>query len=253
MGDFWKDVKHALHLFFKSPGFTIAAVSALALGIGANTAIFTVVNTVLLKPLTYPDADRIVACKSVFPDGDAPVASITKFMIWREQTSVFKDVAAFDFAGPGFNITGDRPELVHGLHVSESYFRVFGAPVMLGRTFTQQEDLPNGGNVVVLSYGLWQRKFGGNPDVIGKSLPLGGEPYTIVGVLGRDFVTDPEAELWVPFQFDPNSTNQGHFFHAAAMLKPGITLAQANAQMKLAWQQFVRKFPEGQPAGQLRR
>ena len=249
MGDFWKDVKHALHLFFKSPGFTIAAVSALALGIGANTAIFTVVNTVLLKPLTYPDADRIMACKSVFPNGDAPIASITKFMTWREQTSVFKDVAAYDLAGPGFNITGDRPELVHGLHVSESYFRVFGAPVMLGRTFTQQEDLPNGGNVVVLSYGLWQRKFGGNPDVIGKSLPLGGEPYTITGVLGRDFVTDPESDVWVPFQFDPNSTNQGHFFHAAAMLKPGITIAQANAQMKLAWQQFVRKFPKGNQQG----
>jgi predicted permease len=249
MGDFWKDVKHALHLFFKSPGFTIAAVTALALGIGANTAIFTVVNTVLLKPLTYPDADRLVACKSVFPDGDAPVASITKYMIWREQTSVFKDVAAYDFAGPGFNITGDRPELVHGIHVSESYFRVFGAPVILGRTFTPQEDMPNGGQVVVLSYGLWQRKFGGDPGVIGKALPLGGEPYTVVGVLGRDFVSDPEAEVWIPFQFDPNSTNQGHFFRAVGMLKPGITLAQANAQMKLAWQQFVRKFPKANQKG----
>ncbi len=130
MADFWKDVKHALHLFFKSPGFTIAAVSALALGIGANTAIFTVVNTVLLKPLTYPDADRIVACKSVFPNGSAPVASIPKFEIWREQTSIFKDIGAYDFSGPGFNITGDRPELVHGLHVSDGWFRVFGAPVI---------------------------------------------------------------------------------------------------------------------------
>ena len=99
-------------------------------------------------------------------------------------------MAAYDFAGPGFNITGDRPDLVHGLHVSEAYFRVFGAPVMLGRTFTPQEDLPHGGNVVVLSYGLWQRKFGGNPAVIGNALPLGGEPYTIVGVTGRDFVAD---------------------------------------------------------------
>jgi putative ABC transport system permease protein len=249
MGDFWKDVKHALHLFFKSPGFTIAAVSALALGIGANTAIFTVVNTVLLKPLTYPDADRIVACKSVFPNGSAPVASIPKFEVWREQTSIFKDIGAYDFSGPGFNITGDRPELVHGLHVSDGWFRVFGAPVALGRTFTPQEDSPNGGKVVVLSYGLWQRKFGGSPGVIGQSLPLGGEPYTIVGVLGRGFVTDQQAELWVPFQFDPNSTNQGHFFLAAAMLKPGVSLDQANAQMKLAWQQFVRKFPKQNQQG----
>jgi len=249
MGDFWKDVKHALHLFFKSPGFTIAAVSALALGIGANTAIFTVVNSVLLKPLAYPDADRIVACELTGPQGSFPIASIPKFQIWQQQTSVFKDVGAYDFAGPGFNITGDRPELVHGIHVSEAWFRVFGAPVMLGRTFTPQEDAPNGGHVVVLSYGLWQRKFGGRADIIGKSLPLGNEPYTIIGVLGRDFVSDPDAEIWLPFQFEPNSTNQGHFFQAAAMLKPGVTVAQANAQMKLAWQQYLRTFPKANQQG----
>ncbi len=245
MGELWNDVKHALLLFIKSPGFTIAAISALALGIGANTAIFTVVNAVLLKPLTYPDADRIVELLLTSPEGKDAIASIPKFQNWQRQTSVFKDVAAYDFAGPGFNITDDRPEQVHGIHVSESYFRVFGAPVLLGRTFTPQEDLPNGGKVVVLSYGLWQRKFGGNPKVIGSSLSLGREPYTIIGVLGQEFRTDPEAELWVPFQFQPNSTNQGHFFQAAAMLKPGVTLEQANAQMKLAYAQFRRQFPEG--------
>ncbi len=249
MGDFWNDVKHALHLFFKSPGFTIAAVSALALGIGANTAIFTVVNAVLLKPLSYPDADRIVECELSGPQGNNAIASIPKFHIWQQQTNVFKDVAAYDFAGPGFNITGDRPELVHGIHVSESYFRVFGAPIMLGRTFTPQEDTPNGGHVVVLSYGLWQRKFGGNPSVIGHALPLGNEPYTIIGVLGRDFLSDPEADIWLPFQFEPVSTNQGHFFQAAAMLKPGVTVAQANAQMKLAWQQYLRAYPKANPQG----
>jgi predicted permease len=120
---------------------------------------------------------------------------------------------------------------------------------MLGRTFTPQEDAPNGGHVVVLSYGLWQLKFGGRPDIIGKSLQLGNEPYTIVGVLGRDFVSDPEAEIWIPFQFEPNSTNQGHFFRAAAMLKPGVTVAQANAQMKLAWQQYLRTFPKANQQG----
>ena len=245
MGDLWNDVKHAFHLFIKSPGFTIAAVSALALGIGANTAIFTVVNAVLLKPLSYPDADRIVEFLLTSPEGNDAIASIPKFENWQQQTSVFKDVAAYDFAGPGFNITDDRPEQVHGIHVSESYFRVFGAPVLLGRTFTPQEDSPNGGKVVVLSYGLWQRKFGGNSKVIGSSLSLGREPYTIIGVLGQRFRTDPEAELWVPFQFQPNSTNQGHFFQAAAMLKPGVTLEQANAQMKLAYAQFRRQFPEG--------
>lgn len=249
MTDLWNDVKHALHLFVKSPGFTIAAISALALGIGANTATFTVVNAVLLKPLGYPDADRIMQILLTSPGGSGPGASIPKFQVWQRQTSIFKDVAAYDFAGPGFNITGDRPELIHGIHVSEAYFRVFGAPVMLGRTFTPQEDSQNGGHVVVLSYGLWQRRFGGNPKVVGQALSLGGEPYTIVGVLGRDFVTDPAADIWIPFQFESNSINQGHFFLGAAMLKPGITVAQANAQMKLAYAEFRRKFPEADPKG----
>ena len=249
MSDLWSDVKHALHLFIKSPGFTIAAISALALGIGANTAIFTVVNAVLLKPLGYPDADRMVQILLTSPQGSGPGASIPKFQEWQKQTSIFKDVAAYDFAGPGFNITGDRPELIHGIHVSEGYFRVFGAPVMLGRTFTRQEDSPNGGHVLVLSYGLWQRRFGGNPKAVGQALSLGGEPYTIIGVLGRDFATDPEADIWIPFQFEPNSINQGHFFLGAAMLKPGVTLAQANAQMKLAYAEFRRNFPQADPKG----
>jgi predicted permease len=183
------------------------------------------------------------------PQGSGPGASIPKFQEWQKQTSIFKDVAAYDFAGPGFNITGDRPELIHGIHVSEGYFRVFGAPVMLGRTFTRQEDSPNGGHVLVLSYGLWQRRFGGNPKAVGQALSLGGEPYTIIGVLGRDFATDPEADIWIPFQFEPNSINQGHFFLGAAMLKPGVTLAQANAQMKLAYAEFRRNFPQADPKG----
>jgi predicted permease len=247
LGDLWNDVKHSLHMFIKNPGFTIAAVSALALGIGANTAIFTVVNAVLLKPLSYPNADRIMQFENVVPDGNWPGASITKFHNWQQQTSIFQEVAAFDNQGPGFNITGDRPEQVHGLHVSEGYFRLFGAPILLGRTFTPQEDSPNGGNVVVLSYGMWQRKFGGDPNIVGKALSLGNEPYTIVGVLGRDFLSDPEADIWIPFQFPPNSTNQGHYFQAAGMLKPSVTLAQANAQMKLAYDQFRRTYPDADP------
>ncbi len=247
MGHLWNDVKHSLHMFIENPGFTIAAVAALALGIGANTAIFTVVNAVLLKPLSYPDADRIVELELSGPGGNAAIASVPKFHIWQQQTSVFKEVAAYDFSGPGFNITGERPEQVHGLHVTEGYFRLFGAPVMLGRTFTPQEDTPNGGSVVVLSYGLWQRKFGGNPNVVGQSLSLGNQPYTIIGVLGRDFLSDPEADIWLPFQFPPNSTNQGHYFQAAAMLRPGITLAQANAQMKLAAKQYLGAYPEANP------
>jgi predicted permease len=247
MGEVWSDLKHTLHMFAKSPGFTLAAVSALALGIGANTAIFTVVNAVLLKPLAYPDADRIVALEWTTPRGNAAPESIPKFEEFRQQTSIFKDVAAYDFGGPGFNLTGGQPEQVHGIHATEGYFRVFGASVMLGRTFTQQEDAPDGGKVVVLSYGLWQRKFGGNPNVIGSALSLANEPYTIVGVLGEDFFTDPPVDIFLPFQFPPNSTNQGHYFLAAAMLKPDVTLAQANAQLKLAAADFHRLYPASNP------
>jgi putative ABC transport system permease protein len=244
MSNFRDNFKHALRMFRANPGFTFAAIAALALGIGINTAIFTVVDTVLLKPLTYPDADRIVQFMLTSPDGNGPGASIPKFMVWQQQTSAFQDVAAYDFGGPGFNLTGTQPEQVHGIHVTQGFFRLFGASPMLGRTFTPQEDSPNGGKVVVLSYGLWQRKFGGNPNIIGSALSLGNEPYTIVGVLNQSFVSDPEADILLPFQFDPNSTNQGHYFKAAGRLKPGVTLAQANALLKVAADQFRRRYPD---------
>ena len=247
MGNLLNDLKQSLRMLVKNPGFSIAAIAALALGIGANTAIFTVVNTVLLKPLTYPDPDRMVQFMNTYPDGSDPGASVTKFHNWQQQSSVVQDVAAYDFGGPGFNLTGAVPEQVHGIHVTEAYFRLFGAPVMVGRTFTPQEDAPNGGKVVVLSYGLWQRKFGGNPQIIGSAISLGNEPYTVVGVLGKAFETDPVADLWLPFQFHPNSNDQAHYFLAAGRLKPGVTLAQANAQMKLAANQFRQRYPQTNP------
>jgi predicted permease len=244
VSNFWDYFKHSLHMFSKNPGFTLAAIAALALGIGTNTAIFTVVNAVLLKPLTYPDSDRIVQFQITSPDGSDAVASIPKFFKWKAQTSVFQDVAAYDFGGPGFNLTGGSPEQVQGLHVSEAYFRLFGAPVMLGRTFTAQEDSPDGGKVVVLSYGLWKRRFGSNPNIVGTTISLGNEGYTVVGVLGKSFFSDPQTDILLPFQFDPNSANQGHYFLASGRLKPGVTLAQANAMLKVAADQFRRQYPD---------
>jgi putative ABC transport system permease protein len=244
MSDFRSDLRYAFRMLLGNPAFTITAIAALALGIGANTAIFTVVDNVLLKPLTYPQPDRMVQFLLTFPDGDGPGASPVNFNLWRAQTSVFHDVAAYDFGGPGFNLTGAVPEQVHGIHASEAYFRLFGAPVLLGRTFTPQEDSPNGGHVVVISYGFWQRRFGGNPHVVGTSISLSNEPYTIIGVLGESFVTDPAADIWVPFQIDPNSTNLGHYFLVAGRLNTGVTLAQANAQLKLAANEYRRQHPD---------
>lgn len=244
MHDFLSDLRYALRMLIANPAFSLTAIAALALGIGANTAIFTVVDNVLLKPLTYPQPDRMVQFMNTFPNGNSPVGSPVNFNAWRAQTSIFQDVAAYDFGGPGFNLTGAVPEQVHGIHVSEAYFRLFGAPVILGRTFTPQEDSPNGGHFVVISYGFWQRKFGGNPHVVGTTISLSNEPYTIVGVLGKTFVTDPVADLWVPFQIEPNSTNLGHYFLVAGRLKPGVTLAQANAQLKLAADQYRHLHPD---------
>jgi putative ABC transport system permease protein len=244
MGDFLYDLRYSFRMLIASPAFTVTAIAALALGIGANTAIFTVVNAVLLKPLTYPEPDRMVRFMNTFADGNGDAASPVNFNTWRAQTSVFQDVAAYDFGGPGFNLTGQVPEQVHGIHASEAYFRLFGAQVILGRTFTPQEDSPNGGNVVVISYGFWQRKFGGNPNIVGTSVSLSNEPYTIVGVLGKSFFTDPPADLWVPFQIEPNSTNLGHYFFVSGRLKPGVTLAQANAQLKLTADQYRRLHPD---------
>jgi putative ABC transport system permease protein len=165
-----------------------------------------VVNTVLLKPLDYPDPGRIVQFLNTSPQGSGGGASVTKFNNWRAQTNVFQDVAAYDGGGAGVNVTGGTyPEQIRAVHVSAGYFRLFGAPLMLGRTFTAAEDLPRGGKIVVLSYGLWKRRFGGDPNVIGKTIDLSGDPPTIIGVVARDFDTDPVADAWLPFQFDPNS------------------------------------------------
>jgi len=227
----------------RSPGFTATAVAALTLGIGANTAIFSVVYTVLLKPLPYPDADRIVLLMNSSPQGVSSAASVPKFNVWRAQTQVLEDVAAYDTGGPGINITGgDRPEQAKGIHVSHEFFRLFGANVALGRSFTVDEDRPRGGKVVVISDGLWQRRYGGDRAVIGKPLLLGGEPHEIIGVVHSGFSFDPPADLYLPFQADPNSTQQAHYFRVAARLKPGVAIQTGRAAMQLAAEEFKRRF-----------
>jgi putative ABC transport system permease protein len=243
---FIKDLKHSVRMFLQSPGFTIAAIAALALGIGANTAIFSVVNAVILKPLTYPDPDRIVQFLLTSPQGSGPGASVPKFNLWKEQTRVFEDVSAYDFGGPGLNLTGGTfPEQIKGIHVTANYFRLFGAPIERGRTFTAEEDRPFGPHVVIISDGLWRRRYGADPHLLGKTIQLGGEPHVVVGIVGPSFSFDPPSDVWIPFQFDPNSTDQAHYFFAAARLKPGVTLEMAKAQLKLVADEFRRKYSGG--------
>ncbi len=239
-----QNLRYAFRTLRNSPGFAAVAILTLALGIGANTAIFSVVNAVLLQPLSYPNPDRLVELELTSPQGNGDVTSIPKFNVWREQTDVFDSVAAYDFSGPGINLTGgDRPELIKGIHVSADYFRVFGAPVALGRTFTPEEDRPGGPAVVVISNGLWRNRFGGDPGVLNRTIDLGQEPYTIIGVLGPTYTGDPKSDIWMPLKPDPNSVDQGHYLRATARLKPGVTLAQAQAAMKHAADEFNRRFP----------
>jgi putative ABC transport system permease protein len=239
-----QNLRYGLRTLAKSPGFAAIAILTLALGIGANTAIFSVVNSVLLQPLAYPEPDRLVELENTSPQGNFDAASITKFNIWHDQTQAFDAVAAYDFAGPGVNLTGgDRPEQLKGIRVSKDYFRVFGAPMALGRTFSAEEDRPGGPAVAVISNGLWHSRYGGDPGIIGRSIELGGEPHTVIGVLGATFTSDPPSDIWLPLKPDPNSIDQGHYLRGTARMKAGVTLMQAQAAMKLAAEQFKRKFP----------
>jgi putative ABC transport system permease protein len=240
------DLRYALRMLRKNPGFTATALVALALGIGATTAIFSIVNTVLLKPLTFPDPDHIVTFFMTTPGGPSYGGSATRFNVWRQQTQALQDVSAYEYAGANLNLTGEAfPEQIHGIRVSADYFRLLGTPVILGRTFTADEDRPNGGRAVVLSYGLWQRHFAGDPHMIGKTISLSGAPYVVVGIVGAGFNTelDTPPEVWLPFQIDPASVDHAQYFSVIARLKPGVTLAMAKAQLQLAVYEFRRKFP----------
>jgi putative ABC transport system permease protein len=147
-------------------------------------------------------------------------------------------------------LTGsDRPEQIKGIRVSADYFRVFGAPMEIGRTFSAEEDRPGGPAVAVISNGLWRSRFGGDSGIINRTIDLGREPYVVIGVLGPTFTSDPKSDIWLPLKPDPNSVDQGHYLRATARLKPGVTIAQAQAAMKLAAEQFNRKFPNSPEMG----
>lgn len=240
----WRDLRYTWRSLRKTPGFTFVALLVIALGIGVNTAVFSVVNTVLLQPLPYPESQSLVHLVLFTPQRTLDGASVPEFNLWRQQTSVLREVAGYDTGGAGMNLTGgDHPLQVQAIHVTHDYFTLFGAPVIAGRTFTQEEDRPHGGNVVVLSYGLWKQRFGGDANIVGRTIQLDNAPYLVVGVLGRNFVTDNPADLWIPYQFDLNTQDMAHYFGVAARLQPGVTIEQANAQLKLASDQFRRAIP----------
>jgi putative ABC transport system permease protein len=241
-----QDLKHAFRMFRQNRAFTAAAVAALALGIGANTAIFSVVSAVLLKPVPFPAPDQVVLFMNTSPQGSGPNASPAKFAHWRQQTTVIQDATAFRTNVVNYT-GGEFPEQLRAGEVSADYFRLFGARVVMGRTFTADEDRPGGEKVAVLSHGLWTRRFSADAGIIGKTISLSGDPYVVIGVIGPEFDIaefGQEPDLWIPFQLDPNTVDQGHFFQAAARIKPDVTLEQAQARLKLSADEFRVKFPQ---------
>lgn len=249
-----RDMRYGFRMLAKKPSFTAVAVLALTLGIGANSAIFSVVNTVLLKPLPFKDPDRLMMVwedntKLGFPK-DTPAPA--NFADWRDQNGVFESMAAI--ATQTFNLTGvGEPEKLEGQRVSASFFPLLGVEPSLGRLFTDEEDQPGAGRVVIMSHGLWQRRFGSDPDIIGKPLTLNGQAYTVVGVLAKNFqFPDPfqfsaeENALWVPLAFSSEeaSNRGGHYLLVYARAKPGVTVKQAQADMDTIAARLQQQYPE---------
>ncbi|MYH31222.1 MAG: ABC transporter permease [Acidobacteria bacterium] len=242
-----EDVRYAVRGILKNPGFVLVVVLTLGVGIGANTAIFSVVNTVLLEPLPYPEPSRLVVLQTTGPQRSFPIASPTKFNVWREHAGVLRDVSAYLFNTA--NLTGGEPEQIVAGSVTADFFRLFGATTVAGRTFSADEDRPNGGRVVVLGHGFWQRRFGGAADIVGGTLPIGGDAHTVLGVLGpfdTEALQGPEGapDVYLPFRIDPNSAMNGHFFRAVGRLAPGASVESATAGLQPAAETFRQRFPD---------
>lgn len=233
----WQDLKFATRLLINSPGFAAVAILTLALGIGANTAIFTVVNALLLKPLPFEQADRLVVPATVFQrlNSDRGSVSFPDILDWKAQTELFEAVSAF--TPRSFDVTsGDEPERIRGMSVDREFFRVFTRPAAIGRVFEPAEDTPKTNGVVVLSHALWMRRFGGDTTALGGTIDLGGEPHKIVGVMPKDAIWPEEAhiikplgETAVPSQDLLRRDN--HIFRAVARLKPGVSVERAQATL----------------------
>ena len=229
-----QDLRHSIRGLAKTPLFTLTVLAALTLGIGANTAVFSVVNAVFLKPFKAPQAGRIVRFLNTGSYGATAVVGFPEFNLWRQQTSVFENISAH--REDVVNLTGvAAPEQIQLARVSEGFLRLFGAPLLLGRAFTAEEDQPGGPRVAVLGYELWARSFGSDRRILGRAVTLGSDAYTVIGVLGEGFDSEQfelPPEAWVQAQIDPNTAERGSFCTVSGRLKPGVSLQTANAELR---------------------
>ncbi|MEO8027581.1 MAG: ABC transporter permease, partial [Bryobacteraceae bacterium] len=248
----WKDLRYATRQLRKSPGFALTVVLTLAFCIGANTAIFSIIDAVFLRPLPYPAADRLAMVCSVFSKGTLEETQSsqdgTQWEMVRDHVPLL-DAAPYSEGSGGVNLAvGNSAQYVQQQRVGAGFFRILGVPPAIGREFTREEDVPNGAPVVVLSHGLWQRLFQGDPAAIGRALQLRGEPYTIVGVMPKDFRTDaPETDLWTPLRASTRGEGGGSNYGIIARVRDGASWAQANGQLNTVFAPYFakQKLPPG--------
>src|SRR6266446_1138761 len=250
MGTLLSDVRYAVRLMHRNPGFTAVAVLTLALGIGANTTMFGIVNAVLLRPLPFPDPDRLVTVWKgrIENPQSLNIVSLPNYRDWKERNRVFEELAVLDSAGRGYNLSGGtEPEQVSGVRVTASFFRVLGVRPLLGRTFLPEEEDAGRDRVVVLSHGLWQRRFGGDPTLLGKTIPIDDQAYTVVGVMPQSFqfqFWSGPRQLWVPAGWTKGDLEgRGNSFVSLARLRPGVGLAQAQSEMDAIGRTLARENP----------
>ncbi len=248
MGALLQDLRYGTRMLLKHPGFTLIAILTLAIGIGANTAIFSVVNSVLLRPLPFKEPEKIVKIWETFhPKGQGTV-SVANLKDWREQNDVFEHIAAYTFGN--YSLQGrEHPERIPGVTVTPDFFDVMGVQPALGRLFQEGETQAGSTRLVVISTRLWQRNFGSDPGIIGKEITLGGENFTVIGVMPSSFRFPSQlTDLWVPLVFTPEEqANRGsHSYFAIARLKPGVTFAQAQEQMVTIAGRLEQQYPDNQ-------
>src|SRR5262245_60636428 len=241
---FWQDLRYGARMLLKQPGFTVVAVITLALGIGANTAIFSVVNAVLLRPLPCEDPDRLVVFWTAPQQGRTEACSLPDFADWREQSRSFERMAAF--TDRAFNLTGvGEAERLNGQVITSDLFPALSIPLAFGRNFLPEEDRPGVSGVVILSYGLWQRRFGSNPDVVGHSVTIDGRDHTVVGIAAPDLWVFRDVDLWVPLAMDPaQAGRRSDFLFVVGRMKPGVSLDQARAEMNAISALLEQQYPQ---------
>ncbi len=247
MQNIWQDLRYGARMLLKNPGITFVVILALALGIGANTAIFSVVDAVLLRPLPYDQSDQLVFLNETAKSMDEISISYPNFTDWRDQNKVFEKIGVYNRGS--YNLTGvGEAERITTAQMSADLFAALRANPELGRLYTNDEDKPEGTPVVVLSYGLWQRRFGGQPGILNQQLTLNGKSYTVIGVMPQGFQFPSRAEMWVPVgqlsgQASWKSRGNHPGLYGVARLKPGVSLEQAQAEMNLIGSNLEKQYP----------